>query len=98
MVRWRPILTMSPQHLDPDALGARFRAAKDVVARSHLQVVWLLAKGHTTAEGAELGGRTPRWVTKLARRYERGGVDALGDRRRRRNGGAKPLLPTEDLE
>ena len=90
-------MTMSPQHLDPDALEARFRAAKDVVARSHLQVVWLLAKGHTTAEVAELVAMTPRWVNKLARRYERGGVDALGDRRRR-NAGAKPLLSAEDLE
>jgi transposase len=90
-------MTTSPRHLDPDTLEARFRAAKDVVERSHLQVIWLLAKGHTTAEAAELVAMTPRWVNKLARRYERHGIDALGDQRRR-NAGAKPLLSAEDLE
>jgi transposase len=90
-------MPMSPQHLELDALEARFRAAKDVVERSHLQVIWLLAKGNTTAEVAELVAMTPRWVNQLARRYERDGVDALGDQRRR-NAGAKPLLSADDLE
>ena len=89
-------MTLSPRHLDPDALEARFRAAKDVVARSHFQAIWLLAKGYTAAEVAELVAMTPRWVNQLARRYERGGVDALGDQRRR-NAGAKPLLSADDL-
>ena len=78
-------------------LEARFRASKDVVARSHCQVVWLLAKGHSTAEVAEIVALSPRWVNKLARRYEAEGAEALGDRRRR-NAGAKPLLSPEDLE
>jgi len=78
-------------------LEARFRAAKDVVERSHCQVVWLLAKGHSTAEVAEIVALSPRWVNALARRYEAEGMAALGDRRRR-NAGAKPLLSVEDLE
>jgi hypothetical protein len=88
-------MTMSPRHLGLDALEARFRAAKDVTERSHLQAVWLLAKGHTTAEVAELVAMTPRWVNRLARRYERDGVDALGDQRRG-NAGAKPLLSARE--
>jgi transposase len=80
-----------------EELEARFRAAKDVVERSHCQVVWLLAKGHSTAEVAEIVALSPRWVRKLARRYEAEGVAALGDRRRR-NAGAKPLLSADDLE
>lgn len=80
-----------------EELEARFRAAKDVVERSHCQVVWLLAKGHSTAEVAEIVALSPRWVNKLVRRYEAEGADALGDRRRR-NAGAKPLLSAEDLE
>ena len=90
-------MTTRPRHLELDAPEARFRAAKAVVERSHLQVIWLLAKGHTTAEAAELVAMTPRWVNKLARRYGRDGVDALGDRRRR-NAGARPLLSADDLE
>ncbi|MFO1208121.1 MAG: helix-turn-helix domain-containing protein [Amaricoccus sp.] len=78
-------------------LEARFRAAKDVVERSHCQVVWLLAKGHSTAEVAEIVALSPRWVRKLARRYEAEGAEGLGDRRRG-NAGAKPLLSADDLE
>ena len=80
-----------------EELEQRFRAAKDVVERSHFQAIWLLAKGHSTAEVAEIVALTPRWVNKLARRYEADGVDALGDRRRR-NAGARPLLSEDDLE
>ena len=66
-----------------EELEARFRAAKDVVERSHCQVMWLLAKGHSTADVAEIVALSPRWVNALARRYEAEGVEALGDRRRR---------------
>ncbi len=85
------------EHAGVEELEARFRAAKDVVERSHCQAVWLLAKGHSTAEVAEIVALSSRWVRKLARRYEAEGVAALGDRRRR-NAGAKPLLSAEDLE
>jgi transposase len=83
--------------LTVEQLGERFRAATDVVERSHCQVIWLLAKGHSTAEVAEIVALSPRWVNKLARRYEADGVEALGDRRRR-NAGARPLLSADDLE
>ena len=84
------------QQATVEELGERFRAARDVVERSHCQVVWLLAKGHSTAEVAEIVALSPRWVNKLARRYEAEGVAALGDRRRG-NVGARPLLSGEDL-
>ncbi|HMQ94681.1 MAG TPA: helix-turn-helix domain-containing protein [Amaricoccus sp.] len=80
-----------------EELGERFRAAKDVVERSHCQVIRLLAKGHSTAEITEIVALSPRWVSKLARRYAAEGVGALGDRRRG-NVGARPLLSGEDLE
>jgi len=85
------------RQLTVEELAERFRASKDVVERNHCQVIWLLAKGHSTAEVAEIVALTPRWVNKLARRYEAEGVDALGDRRRR-NAGARPLLSEADLE
>jgi transposase len=85
------------QHLTVEELEERFRAAKNVVERSHCQAIWLLAKGHSTAEVAEIVALTPRWVNKLARRYEVDGAEALGDRRRR-NAGATPLLSADDLE
>jgi hypothetical protein len=87
----------SAQRLTVEELEDRFRAAKDVVERSHCQAIWLLAKGHSTAEVAEIVALTPRWINKLARRYEAEGADALGDRRRG-NPGARPLLDETDLE
>src|SRR5262249_6097184 len=85
------------QHWTVEELEDRFGAAQDVVERSHYQAIWLLAKGHTTAEVAAVTALTPRWVNKLAERYERHGAASLGDRRRN-NVGAKPLLSAEDLE
>ena len=84
-------------HLDVDELESRFRAAQDVVERSHCQVVWLLARGYTAGEVSELVAMTPRWVNALARRHERDGIDGLGDRRRH-NHGARSLLSDADLE
>lgn len=91
-----PIMTTLVQHLTVDELEHRFRTAKDVVERSHCQAIWLLAKGHTTAQVAAVTALTPRWVNKLAERYARDGAASLGDQRRN-NAGAKPLLSAEDL-
>lgn len=90
-------MTVMTQHLSMEELEARVRASSDVVERSHCQAIWLLAKGHTTAEVAGIVALTPRWVNQLARRYERDGAAALGDRRRRNRGG-RPLLSAVDLE
>src|SRR3974390_1070784 len=85
------------QHLTVPELETRFRSSKDVVEQSDCQVIWLVARGHRAAGVADLTALTPRWVSKLSRRYEEGGIGALGDQRARVNG-AKPLLSREDLE
>src|SRR3954471_15026038 len=41
-------------HLSITELEERFRTAKDPILARHAQVIWLLAQGHTTAQG--LGG------------------------------------------
>ena len=74
-------MASSTRQLTIGELEERFRGAKDVVERSHCQAIWLLAKGHSTAEVAELVALSPRWVSQLRRRYEAEGADALGDRR-----------------
>src|SRR5712691_259190 len=48
----RPLMTIRARHLDIDELEARFRAAKDVVERSHCQAVWLLATAMLTGTAA----------------------------------------------
>ncbi len=36
-------------HLTSDELARRYRAARDPVARSHYQIIWLLSAGKTTS-------------------------------------------------
>src|SRR3954454_19471166 len=82
-------------HLSPAELGQRYRAARSPIERSHLQVVWLLSRDRSEREVAQVTGYGRRWVGEVARRYEEGGTDGLGDRRRG-NAGARPLLGAED--
>jgi len=73
-------------HLSAEALEARFRGADTVVERTHFQVIWLLAKGRTVGETAEVTAISERWVNKLSERYARYGAAALGDLRRQPGG------------
>jgi transposase len=83
-------------HLSIEELEERFRASKDAVEARHVQAIWLLAKGRTCAEVADLLAFVPRWVELLAARYNAAGPEALGDLRRR-NGRAATILTTEVL-
>ena len=78
-------------HLGVDELGTPYRRAKDPVARSHWQVVWLLARGLPSAHVAAVTGYTVNWVRTLARQYNQRGPAGLEDRRHR-NPGATGLL------
>ena len=83
------------EHLSVEELEARYRAAREVTEARHAQAIWLLAQGRTVLEVAEVLAFAPRWVTKLAARYNACGPEALGDGRRH-NGKAASLL-TPDL-
>jgi transposase len=83
-------------YLSVEALRERYRGADDSVARSHFHIIWLMASGNSVSECAAASGYTVRWIEKLVQRYNAGGPDSLGDRRRA-NKGAKPLLTAEQL-
>ena len=76
-----------------DATEARHRAARDATEARHFQAIWLLARGRTFLEAAEVLAFAPRWVEALAARYNAFGPDALGDRRRRNGRTASLLTP-----
>jgi len=80
-------------HLPPAALEQRYRGACDPVARSHWQILWLLARGEPTAPVAEVTGYSLTWIYAIVRRYNATGPAGVGDRRRH-NPGADPLLTT----
>src|SRR3954468_16979053 len=82
-------------HLSPAALGQRYRAARSPIERSHLQIVRLLSRGRGESEVAQITGYGRRRVAEVVRRYDEGGPDGLGDRRRA-NAGARPLLGAGD--
>jgi transposase len=91
----RPLVI--PPHLPVDDLERRYRGAADPVARSHWQIVWLLARGSPTAAVADATGYSETWVRAVAKRYRAGGPAALGDRRHA-NPGARPLLDAGQQE
>ncbi len=68
-------------HLDSQELENRYRKAHDPVLRSHYQILWLISEGKTTAQVMEATGYSRGWIQQLARRYNRYGSEALGDRR-----------------
>jgi transposase len=81
-------------HLSTEELERRYRQARAPVERSHYQIVWLIARGRPTRDIAAVTGYSPNWIGQLARRYNREGPAALGDRRQA-NAGATPLLTLE---
>jgi transposase len=83
-------------HLSVAELEARYRSAQDATEARHFQAIWLLARGRTVLEVSEVLAFVPRWVTRLAARYNASGPEALGDRRRR-NGKAASLLTGDAL-
>jgi transposase len=85
------------EHLGISELEERFRTAKDPILARHVQVIWLLARGHTTAEVSAVTSFVPRWIEQLLARYNAEGLAALGDLRRH-NGRAPALLKPDVLE
>ena len=77
-------------HLSTAELGQRYRAARQPIERSHLQIVWLLSQGRREREVAAVTGYGQRWITEIVRRYNAEGASGLGDQRAR-NIGARPL-------
>src|SRR3954468_18602035 len=53
------------EHLSIAELEERFRTAKDPILARHVQVIWLLAQGHTSAEVSTVTSFAPRWIEQL---------------------------------
>jgi transposase len=83
-------------HANAKELERRYKKAKDPVERSHLQIVWLLSEGRTTGEVSEVTGYSRGWVRKIARRYNEGGLEGLGDRRHQNPGARERALLDEE--
>lgn len=78
-------------HLSKEELYSKYRLAKDPVNKSQYQILWLLTIGKKTEEVAESTGYSIQWIRELARRYNRSGLEGIGDRTDN-NRFAEPLL------
>lgn len=63
-----------PPHLPVAEIERRYRGARDPVARSHWQMIWLLRLGTPTAEVARVTGYSLPWVQTVAHRWRAGGA------------------------
>lgn len=72
-------------------IGEHCRAATDLVERSRLQAVWLIAQGRPTADVAMITGYSTRTVREMVHRFEAQGFAGLRDRRHD-GPGQTPLL------
>ena len=84
-------------HLAVEELERRYRAARDGVARSQWQIIWLLAGGATSQEVAAVTGYSRPWIRELGKRYNTQGAAGIGDGRHR-NPGHAPLLSAEQQQ
>ena len=80
-------------HLSVWELEARYEACQDVTSSRHFQTIYLLAKGHSTREVADITSFGQRWIEQLVERYNAFGPAALGDWRRANRGVATVLKP-----
>lgn len=86
------------EHLSVSELARRYRQAHEPIARSHFHILWLLAQGVAAKEVAQVTGYSSYWVGQVARRYNDGGPDALGDRRQNNPGGQWLLTEGQKAE
>ena len=84
-------------HLSVADLEHRFRSCPDPVEARHVQVIWLLAQGHTVGATSKVTAFGTRWIEQLLERYNASGPDSLADGHRR-NGPKPRLLTPEVLE
>jgi transposase len=90
-------MTTIASHLSVDALRERYVSSSETCEARHFQTIWLLAKGHSVGEVAELTSFGRRWIEQLAARYNAEGPGSLGDLRRR-NGSTATVLKPELIE
>lgn len=82
-------------HLTVEAIEEQYRKARDGVARSQWQIIWLLAQGKDSRAVQAVTGYSLGWIRAVARRYNAEGASGLGDQRHQNPGRPSPLSPSQ---
>ena len=80
-------MTRVADHLSVADLEHRFRSCPDPVEARHVQVIWLLAQGHTVGATSKVTAFSTRWIELLLGRYNASGAAPRGPR----GGGPPPV-------
>lgn len=85
-------------HMRPEELEQRARQATEAGAARRWQILWLLARGHTATQVAEVTGYSAYWIGQLARRYNEEGPSSVEDRRHQAQGHRGTLSAEQEEE
>jgi len=83
-------------HLSEQELFKRYKSLDSNTERDRYHILWLVSRGKTSEEVADVTGANVRGVRTLVRRYNKGGPDAMIDRRR--HNGSKKRLTDEQIK
>jgi transposase len=78
-------------HLTTDQLYKRYRDCRHPQEKQRWRALYLISAGQQAAQAARRVGRSSAWMTKLARRYNLKGADAVPNQRGE-SVGRKPRL------
>ncbi len=82
-------------HLSGAELYKKYLSSKKTCERDRYQVLWLLSQGKTTSQIAEVTRFHARGVRALVQRYNKGGPEAMLDRRSQGSGAPSRLNPAQ---
>ena len=86
-------MTAMQLHVSAAELEHRYKTASEPIAKSHFHALWLVTRGYSIDQVADLLSFSPRWVRILIKRYNEGGPERLGDQRAHNGTEAKILTP-----
>jgi len=81
-----------------EEIEKQYRSASDGASRSQWQIIWLLAQGKRSEEVEAMTGYSVKWIRILASRYNRAGVEGIGDKRAGHSGRKAELSVKQQVE
>jgi transposase len=85
-------------HLSTEELKSQYRSCKDPKEARRWQALWLISRGYSSEETAQIVGFNPSWVRKVINRYNTDGLQGVLDGHRINPGGTKPRLNVEQRQ